>query len=42
MVRALPRASSGKVDRTRLAGPDGIDQLTGEQVDRLLTALTRP
>ena len=42
MARALPRAANGKVDRTRLAGPDSISQLTGEQLDRLLTALIRP
>ena len=42
MVRALPRAANGKVDRTRLADPDSISQLTGEQLDRLLTALIRP
>jgi amino acid adenylation domain-containing protein len=48
MVPTLPRAANGKVDRARLAdrdasgvpAPESIDQLTGEQLDRLLTALT--
>ena len=40
-VQAVPRSANGKVDRARLAGPDSISQLTGEQLDRLLTALTR-